>query len=184
MAEREETLQALAVARDPETRRKRCAELVRQAREGAEVALSAGQAPVELLRGLAERFDQVVGALFLGAEVGPGVMVSLVALGGYGRGELYPHSDLDLLILHQGREEALATRLVEQVVYPLWDAGVAVGHAVRDIDQALTQAAQDLTMRTSLLDLRLIAGDEGPFHALQGRIHARVLWPPARAVVC
>jgi [protein-PII] uridylyltransferase len=167
MAEREDTLQALAVARDPETRRQRCAELVRRAREGAEAALNEGQAPVELVRGLAERFDQVVGALFLSAEVGAGVMASLVALGGYGRGELYPHSDLDLLILHQGHEEALATHLVEQVVYPLWDAGVSVGHAVRDIDQTLTQAAQDLTMRTSLLDLRLIAGDEGPFHALQ-----------------
>lgn len=126
-----------------------------------------GEAPGPLLRQLAGAVDQLVVALYGCAEVPPSARISLIALGGYGRGELFPHSDLDLLVVCEGEQEELATRIVECVVYPLWDAGMAVGHAVRGIDETLQLALEDLTVRTSLLDARLLCGDEGPFHALE-----------------
>lgn len=102
------------------------------------------------------------------ARVAPGhAPLSLVALGGYGRRQLYPYSDIDLLILPGVADEALIERVLAGVVYPLWDARVSVGHAVRTIDETLELAHTDLTMCTSLLDARLVAGDEGPFFALE-----------------
>jgi [protein-PII] uridylyltransferase len=84
--------------------------------------------------------------------------VALVAVGGYGRAELSPQSDIDLLLLHDGRPD-IAT-IAERVWYPIWDAGLKLGHAVRTRKEALTLAADDLDTATSLLSARLVAGDQ------------------------
>jgi len=63
---------------------------------------------------------------------------ALVALGGYGRGTLSPYSDIDLLLLHDGSDPASVAALMEQLLYPLWDSGFTVGHAVRTPDEAAT----------------------------------------------
>ena len=89
--------------------------------------------------------------------LGPAEDVALVAVGGYGRAELAPGSDLDVMLLHRGRKDVAA--LAERVWYPLWDAGLKLGHAVRTVKEALALAAGDLDTATSLLDVRLIAGD-------------------------
>jgi [protein-PII] uridylyltransferase len=84
--------------------------------------------------------------------------VALVATGGHGRSELCPHSDLDLLLVAKGGEplDELATRLW----YPIWDAGLKLGHSVRTLDEALALARDDLDTATALLTARCIAGDE------------------------
>ncbi len=82
-----------------------------------------------------------------------------MAVGGYGRGELCPTSDLDLILLHRGkgdRKELTAT--TERLWYPLWDSGLKLGHAVRTVKEALALAATDLNTATAQLDVRLIAG--------------------------
>ncbi len=86
---------------------------------------------------------------------------ALVALGGYGRGALCPHSDIDLLLLHDGAEPAAVAALAEQLFYPLWDAGFTVGHAVRTPDETVQLAAERLDAATSILDARLLSGDPG-----------------------
>src|ERR1019366_1954437 len=68
--------------------------------------------------------------------------VAVIAVGGYGRQELCPGSDLDILLLHKGRKDV--ARLAEQLWYPLWDAGLQVDHSVRTVRQALAEAAADL----------------------------------------
>jgi len=85
-----------------------------------------------------------------------------VAVGGYGRGDLCPGSDLDVLLVHTRRERDLAEvkAIADRVWYPLWDAGLKVGHGVRSVREALSLAADDLDTATSLLDTRFIAGDE------------------------
>src|SRR5919198_2725729 len=103
-------------------------------------------------RAYAARADAWLVAL-LGEEPG----VALVAVGGYGRGELAPGSDLDVVLLHAGRKDVRT--VAERLWYPLWDAGLKVGHGVRTIKEALRLAADDLDTATALLDLRLIAGD-------------------------
>ena len=83
--------------------------------------------------------------------------VALVAVGGYGRAELAPGSDLDVVLLHKGRKDV--RQLAERIWYPLWDAGLKLGHAVRTVKEALGLAAGDLDTATALLDVRVLAGD-------------------------
>jgi len=85
--------------------------------------------------------------------------VALVAVGGYGRSELFPGSDLDLVLLHARADEDIAA-IADRVWYPIWDSSVRLGHSVRTKAQALTLAGNDLDTATSLLSARRIAGDE------------------------
>ena len=84
--------------------------------------------------------------------------VALVALGGYGRGTLAPGSDLDLLILHDGTSADAVAALAETLLYPLWDAGLRVGHAVRTPEACAEIAAERLDATTAMLDGRILAG--------------------------
>jgi [protein-PII] uridylyltransferase len=83
--------------------------------------------------------------------------VALVAVGGYGRGELSLQSDIDVILLHAGRPDV--GELADRVWYPIWDQGMKLGHSVRTIKEALALAADDLDTATSLLDARHLAGD-------------------------
>ncbi len=87
--------------------------------------------------------------------------VALVAVGGYGRAEMCPGSDLDVLLIHTRKDRDLAEvkELADRVWYPLWDAGLKLGHGVRSVKEALTLAHDSLDTATSLLDTRLVAGD-------------------------
>ncbi|WP_431684006.1 [protein-PII] uridylyltransferase [Kitasatospora sp. KL5] len=89
-------------------------------------------------------------------DAGAPAGTALVAVGGYGRGELSPRSDLDVLLLHEG---PIDPRLPERIWYPVWDSGAALDHSVRTLDEARTVAAEDLKAQLGLLDARHIAGD-------------------------
>ena len=94
--------------------------------------------------------------------------VSLIALGGYGRRELAPFSDVDLLILHGAREaDAFVKAASQHLVYALWDLKLEVGYAVRDLRACDQLASEDHTARTALLDLRHLAGDRSLFRELE-----------------
>ena len=81
-------------------------------------------------------------------DVGDVPGFALAAVGGYGRGDLSPGSDLDLLLIHQF--EGSAAEVAERIWYPIWDTGMKLGHAVRTIDEALDLASSDLDTATSL----------------------------------
>ncbi|WP_406839064.1 [protein-PII] uridylyltransferase [Streptomyces sp. AHU1] len=87
--------------------------------------------------------------------------VSLVAVGGYGRGELSPRSDLDLLLLHDGSDSGAVAALADRLWYPVWDLGLDLDHSVRTPAEARRTAAEDLKVQLGLLDARHIAGDLG-----------------------
>jgi [protein-PII] uridylyltransferase len=84
-------------------------------------------------------------------------------VGGYGRGQLFPHSDVDILILLPGALDAAGTTFVERLVGTLWDIGLEAGHSVRTIAQCADEMAADITIRTSLLEHRFIVGSR-PLH--------------------
>src|SRR2546430_8318222 len=89
--------------------------------------------------------------------------VALVALGGYGRHELNPYSDVDVMFLHreQGRNVSQATsQIIEQVLYLLWDIGFKVGHSTRTIKEAIAAANADMVTKTAMLESRLVTGDQ------------------------
>lgn len=90
--------------------------------------------------------------------------VVLVALGGYGRGELGPSSDIDLMVIHRGESPALQ-RITQELLYTLWDLGLQVGHSVRSLEDCQAIARTDLLSRTSMMEARYIAGDKALFRA-------------------
>ncbi|MCX4765269.1 [protein-PII] uridylyltransferase [Streptomyces sp. NBC_01275] len=107
---------------------------------------------------LAELTDEWLAGLFTaGAEDLKGV--SLVAVGGYGRGELSPRSDLDLLLLHDGGDSKAVAALADRLWYPVWDLGLALDHSVRTPAEARKTAGEDLKVQLGLLDARHLAGD-------------------------
>nr|WP_238429144.1 [protein-PII] uridylyltransferase [Frankia nepalensis] len=105
---------------------------------------------------LTARGDAVLRALF--GQPGPGL--ALLAVGGYGRGEPAFGTDLDLVLLHDGRRGKDAVALADGIWYPIWDAGVGLDHSVRTVDQAVSVADGDLKAALGLLDARLVAGDQ------------------------
>jgi [protein-PII] uridylyltransferase len=90
--------------------------------------------------------------------------VALLAVGGYGRGELFPYSDVDLLILLPQRPDQALERQLEQFIGALWDIGLEVGHSVRTIEDCLQMAEQDITVQTTFLESRLLAGNRELFN--------------------
>ncbi|WP_282793385.1 [protein-PII] uridylyltransferase [Streptomyces sp. CC224B] len=124
---------------------------------------------------LAELTDTWLGGLFTAATAGPGAPrgAALVAVGGYGRGELSPRSDLDLLLLHDGSADPRAlAALADRVWYPVWDLGLALDHSVRTPAEARGTAADDLKVQLGLLDARHLAGDLGLTTALRTTVLA------------
>ena len=121
-----------------------------------------------LLEQHAAGVDSLLQANFLD-QAGAGEDYALVALGGYGRRDLFPYSDIDLMILHaEGVDERKIETMAQAIFYPLWDEGFEVGHAVRSVKQCLDDAARDFFLFTSLLDARLIAGSSHLFCRLTG----------------
>ena len=107
-------------------------------------------------RAYAAAADGWIRDLFDEATGGDDRGLALVAVGGYGRGELCPYSDLDLLLVHKGRDDVAA--LADRIWYPIWDAGVALDHSVRTGRQVLEMAGSDLKVALGLLDARIVCG--------------------------
>ncbi len=126
---------------------------------------------VALSRAYCRLVDQWLQGLYREAASGADG-VALVAVGGYGRGELAPSSDLDVLLLHDGLKGIGA--IAERIWYPIWDEGMKLGHSVRTIKEAMSLGADDLDTATSLVTVRHLAGDPALTDDLSTR--ALALW--------
>ncbi|MDE2306827.1 MAG: [protein-PII] uridylyltransferase [Xanthomonadaceae bacterium] len=142
-------------------------------RDGADASL--------LARRRCQSVERVVAHVWLAClgEVGE---TALFAVGGFGRGLLFPHSDVDLLVLVHAPEPA-RLRALEQCFATLWDVGLKVGHAVRSTAQCRALAAQDVSVFTSLLDAHRLAGDPAFDARLRGIVDDEALWPPPQYLV-
>lgn len=104
--------------------------------------------------------------------------VSLIAVGGYGRAELHPHSDIDLLILLAENSQATHQTNIEQFITLLWDIGLKVGNSVRSISECLEEAQLDITVATSLMESRLLIGSEQQLKEMYSVTSPANIWPP------
>ncbi len=120
-----------------------------------------------LLKRICQNTDQALAQAW--REFAMPASAALVAVGGYGRGELFPHSDVDVLILlKQAPDDAMREKL-EQLVQLLWDLGLEIGHSIRTVDECLSESTADITVQTSLLEARLITGSKKLFSELTER---------------
>ncbi len=101
--------------------------------------------------------------------------IAIIALGGYGRSEFYPYSDIDLLLLHDWWAKKSMKSVVEALLYPLWDQGFEVGHSVRGVKDAIQFAKEDFHFQVALLDARLLVGSEELFRDLKARYSKKIL---------
>jgi len=99
---------------------------------------------------------------------------ALIALGGYGRGELNPHSDVDLLFLYGESKDKGIAGMVDPILYILWDTGLDVGHSIRSVEEGVDLAKKDSTVRTSLIDLRFLEGDRSFFRAYKEHVFREI----------
>lgn len=132
--------------------RRRLLESHRAGASGADVVRAHGAMIDCLLRRLFETAAADNGAA-------SGGRFGVVAQGGYGRGELNPYSDIDLLFLYGWRAGASVESVAERILYPLWDAGLTVGHAARTVAECARRARRDHVVRTALVDARYVCGD-------------------------
>ena len=109
--------------------------------------------------------------------------LAIVAVGGYGRGTLAPGSDIDLLFLCSSKQTAWVESVVEAILYLLWDLRLKVGHSTRTVDECLRQARGDMTVRTTLLESRLILGPAELFATLRHRFRKEIVTGTAREFV-
>jgi len=112
-----------------------------------------------------------------------GETFDIAATGGYGRGEMCPQSDIDLLFLLPYKRTVRVEQIVEYMLYILWDLGLKVGHAVRSVDDCLRQAKTDVTIRTNLLETRSLWGDGQLLTLLKKRLSKEVILPNGPAFV-
>ncbi len=139
---------------------------------GAEVMASL----TELVDGLViGRYRNALRSMGGTSEVAGLQQCCLVALGGYGRRELAPYSDIDLMFLFLPEATRTMPELVRQVLHPLWDLGLQVGHSVRTIQDCVGLAGTDLTIRTSMMEARFLAGSPQLFQDFHGRYLRRVV---------
>src|SRR6202030_2631033 len=141
----------------------------RQRAEQLLLVEGAGRACAERLARLMDAIVEIAfkfaaSALYRSGNPSSGERMAVVAVGGYGRGMRAPGSDIDLLFLLPYKQPAWGESVAEAVLYALWDLGLKVGHSTRSVDECIRQARADMTIRTTLLETRLLAGDRALFH--------------------
>jgi len=147
-------------------------ESIKESRQEAIAVFQADGRPTQLLAKLRQNMDVALTEAW--QKIGMSESHALVAVGGYGRGELFPYSDVDVMILLQDHpDEALRAKL-EELIQLLWGLGVDIGHSIRTIDECLNESASDITIQTALLEARHVTGNRTLFESLKQRYQTQM----------
>lgn len=133
---------------------------VANGRDALKQAFESGSDTVELVRARASFIDQILIKAFEHCFGNCNQTLSLLAVGGYGRGELHPASDIDLMILLNETESRSTRQAIEQFLMLLWDSKLEIGHSVRTLEECINEAAADITIATNIMEARHLAGDK------------------------
>jgi len=119
--------------------------------------------------------DHVVSDVYPANNRSTGERLTIIAVGGYGRGEMAPHSDVDIAFVTPSKQTPWCEQVIEAILYFLWDLGLKVGHSSRSVDDTVRMARADLTIRTALLEGRYVWGDQILFDEVQSRFWNEVV---------
>ncbi len=158
-------------------------EVLERGRRAIQARFEANRAGLEAARANAFLIDQIVRVVYDHASLdvyratNPTAQerLSMVAVGGYGRSEMAPYSDVDLLFLHPYKITAWGEQVVEYLLYFLWDLGLTVGQSTRSVDDCIRLSKSDVTIRTAILEARYVWGDRALFDDLHSRFSHEVI---------
>ncbi len=129
----------------------------------------------DLIAARAEFVDQVLRKLWCQHQLDE-YQISLIAVGGYGRGELHPHSDVDLLLLTQDKIDNVLEEKISAFITQLWDIRLNIGHSVRSVPECIKQVVKDVTVATNLMEMRLVCGNVLLAQQLQTLLSDDIFW--------
>ncbi len=139
-----------------------------------------GEIPVTTLVSLRTKLIDTILVSAWERHTGGDTQIALIAVGGYGRGELHPHSDIDIMILLEKEEQEQQKEGIEQFLTFLWDIGLEVGHSVRTVEECVNEAAQDITVITNIMETRLLTGPWRLFQEIRRTTGPEHIWPADR----
>ena len=119
--------------------------------------------------------DHVVGDVYPSGNRSTGERLTIVAVGGYGRGEMAPHSDVDIAFITPIKQTPWCEQVIEAMLYFLWDLALKIGHSSRSLDEMVRMSRSDLTIRTAMLEGRYVWGDQALYEEAQKRFWAEVV---------
>jgi [protein-PII] uridylyltransferase len=128
-------------------------------------------------------FQFTVERLHVRANPTSAEQLTLIAVGGYGRAEMAPHSDVDIGFLTPLKQTPWAEQVIESILYALWDLGLKLGHSSRSLDEMIRQSKADITVRTALLEARYVCGDPALYEEASRRFKAEVQADTARTFI-
>ena len=130
----------------------------------------------EIVFGRSNLTDQLLKSIYDYLFKGLTQEVALVAVGGYGRGELHPKSDIDLMILLKDEEDQTTKDLLEKFLMLLWDVRLEIGHSVRTIKECIDESEKDITVATNIMESRLLAGSTALYDEMKEHSSAAYIW--------
>jgi len=135
-----------------------------------------------LVKARAYFVDLILGKLWVQHQLDE-YQLSLIAVGGYGRGELHPHSDVDILILTQTSTDRDLEEKIGAFITQLWDVKLDIGHSVRDVKECLKQAVDDVTVATNLMEMRLVSGTPTLADQLYPLLKEDIFWTSQKFLI-
>ncbi|WP_018141022.1 [protein-PII] uridylyltransferase [Thioalkalivibrio sp. ALJ7] len=135
-----------------------------------------GMPITDLIHGHARRIDELLKLIWAQKGLADDDQLCLIAVGGYGRGELHPASDIDIQILMEGENDRTRLDRISEFVTFLWDIGIEVGHSVRSLEDCTREARDDITVATNLIEARYLSGHLGLFNDFRTAIGPDRVW--------
>jgi [protein-PII] uridylyltransferase len=157
-----------------------CRQALESANDSLNQRFAEGASVTELVHLRADLIDFLLTRLWRHFAAEPAETAALVAVGGYGRGELHPYSDIDIMVLTTDRLPKAAESALSDFYTALWDIGLEIGHSVRTIEECRDESADDITVATTLIEARLLDGPDTLFEQMKQAISTAEIWPSDR----
>jgi len=157
-----------------------CRQALERANESLNQRFIEGAAVTELVRHRSDLIDYLLTRLWRHYGKEPARTAALIAVGGYGRAELHPFSDIDIMVLTEDDLPQAAESALSEFFMALWDIGLEIGHSVRTVSQCCQESADDITIATTLIEARLISGPGALFEQMKQAMSTAEIWPSDR----